>query len=131
LLFDMLLLGLLIALSFSLIFFLFPYQLYFLKAMLRCGWTTVRLAGDPGIGYPSFACRWAGDRKQLMSYKVPRIVGAGHYLSVTGGGGDQHLPGIAACSHNLRTWTGACGSDGLVVDGRDQTRKGIQWKDVG
>ena len=49
-------------------------------------------------------------------FKGPRITGAAHYLSITGGGGDV----------NYLSPEQAILADGLIVDGADAVRKAIR-----
>jgi len=84
-----------------------------LLKLLKAGWTSVRIAGDSDIYYAS------QDIKKLIDEKVlqgPRITGAAHYLSVTGGGGDINF---VSPEQNLKV-------DGLIVDGVDEIRKAIR-----
>ncbi len=77
------------------------------------GWTTIRIAGDADVNYAHFEIR---DAINAGMFNGPRIYGAGHYLSVTGGGGDINFispeQGIIA--------------DGLIVDGVDEVQKAIR-----
>ena len=84
---------------------------------LRAGWTTLRVAGDADTGYAISAL------KSVLLYDVfvgPRLTGAAHYLSITGGGGDinflapefRGLPGFRP--------------DGRIVDGVDEMRKAVR-----
>lgn len=80
---------------------------------LRAGWTTLRIAGDADVAYALMDIRAIIDEGK---FEGPRIVGAGHYISITGGGGDINYlspeqPTIA---------------DGLIVDGVDEMRKAIR-----
>ena len=54
------------------------------QGLLLGGFTTVRTAGDADAAYPSFSIA-----KSIAAgvFQGPRIVGAGHYISVTG---DSH-----------------------------------------
>ena len=54
------------------------------QGLLNAGFTTLRSAGDADTVYPSFAVAKSSEKGEFMG---PRIVGAGHYISVTGGGG--------------------------------------------
>lgn len=84
-----------------------------LLKLLKAGWTSVRIAGDSDIYYAN------QDIKRLIDEKVlqgPRIAGAAHYLSVTGGGGDINF---VSPEQNLK-------ADGLIVDGVDEIRKAIR-----
>ena len=81
--------------------------------LLNAGWTTLRIAGDADVGYAHLEIRDAINRGVFIG---PRIYGAGHYISVTGGGGDINFlspeqPVIA---------------DGLVADGPDEMRKAVR-----
>lgn len=77
------------------------------------GWTTIRVAGDADTQYAHFEIR---DAINNGLFYGPRIFGAGHYLSVTGGGGDINYisPGQKIIA------------DGLIVDGPEEVRKAIR-----
>ena len=84
-----------------------------LEGLLRAGWTTLRVMGDADIGHGVQDLRRAIDEGV---FEGPRIVGASHYLSITGGGGDIRFmspqqPIIA---------------DGLIVDGVAEARKAVR-----
>ncbi len=84
-----------------------------LENLLMAGWTTVRVAGDGDIFYGN------QDIKRLIDEGVlsgPRIFGAAHYLSITGGGGDV----------NYYSPEQKLIADGLIVDGVDEIRKAIR-----
>lgn len=83
------------------------------QQMLAAGWTTIRILGDADVHYAHFDVR-AAINEGLFS--GPRIHGAGHYLSITGGGGDLNF---VAPEHQLV-------ADGLVVDGVDAIRKAVR-----
>jgi len=83
------------------------------QAMLRSGWTTVRILGDADVFYAHLDVRTA---IQEGLFTGPRITGAGHYLSITGGGGDLNF---LAPEHEVV-------ADGLVVDGVDAVRKAVR-----
>jgi imidazolonepropionase-like amidohydrolase len=80
---------------------------------LMAGWTTMRIAGDADIFYAHLDIRRAIDEGLFVG---PRITGAGHYISVTGGGGDI----------NFMAPEQARIADGLVVDGVDEVRKAVR-----
>jgi imidazolonepropionase-like amidohydrolase len=84
-----------------------------LQEWLYEGWTTVRIAGDADVAYAHMEIR---DAINSGWFEGPRIYGAGHYLSVTGGGGDINFlsPGQQVIP------------DGLIVDGPDAIRKAIR-----
>lgn len=84
-----------------------------LQDILAAGWTTVRVAGDGDVGYANLEVRDAVNKGMFTG---PRIYGAGHYLSATGGGGD-----INFLSYEQRVI-----ADGLVVDGPDEMRKAVR-----
>lgn len=84
-----------------------------LQDWLYEGWTTVRIAGDADVAYAHLEIR---DAINSGWFNGPRIYGAGHYLSVTGGGGD-----INFLSSDQRVIP-----DGLIVDGPDQVRKAVR-----
>lgn len=77
------------------------------------GWTTLRIAGDADVHYAHLEIR---DAINNGLFTGPRIFGAGHYLSVTGGGGDI----------NFLSPEQAVIADGLVVNGPDEVRKAIR-----
>lgn len=80
---------------------------------LNEGWTSIRVAGDADTQYAHFEIR---DAINAGLFDGPRIYGAGHYLSVTGGGGDINF--IAPEQSVI--------ADGLVVDGKDEIQKAIR-----
>lgn len=69
----------------------------------------MRSAGDADKYFPSFAVA-----KSINSgeFDGPTIVGAGHYISVTGGGGDINFLSADNCP--------CCVADGVIADGREQ-----------
>ncbi len=83
------------------------------QTWLSEGWTTLRIAGDADTQYAHFEIR---DAINKGLFDGPRIFGAGHYLSVTGGGGD-----INYLSPEQKVIP-----DGLVVDGPDEIRKAVR-----
>lgn len=83
------------------------------QRMLQSGWTTVRILGDADVHYAHLDVRTA-IREGL--FVGPRLTGAGHYLSITGGGGDLNF---IAPEHTVA-------GDGLVVDGVDAARKAVR-----
>ncbi|MBX7126681.1 MAG: amidohydrolase family protein [Cyclobacteriaceae bacterium] len=88
--------------------------LHNVQGMLHAGWTSLRVPGDLDVGFAHFAVR---DAINKGMYQGPRIFGAGHWISVTGGGGDLNFfsdeqKGVLV--------------DGLVVDGPEELRKGIR-----
>ena len=80
---------------------------------LLAGWTTLRIPGDADVYYAHLDVRRAIDAGLFIG---PRITGAGHYISVTGGGGDMNF--IAPEQHVV--------ADGLVVDGADAMRHAVR-----
>jgi imidazolonepropionase-like amidohydrolase len=83
------------------------------QATLAAGWTTLRIAGDGDVHYAHLELRRAIDEGLWTG---PRIAGAGHYISNTGGGGD-----INFLSPEQRVI-----ADGLVVDGVDAMRRAVR-----
>jgi len=83
------------------------------QQMLQSGWTTVRILGDADVAYAHLDVRTAIQEGMFVG---PRITGAGHYFSITGGGGDLNF---LAPEH-------AVVADGLVVDGVDAVRKAVR-----
>ncbi len=80
---------------------------------LRAGWTTLRIAGDADVFYAHLDIRRAIDQGLFVG---PRLTGAGHYLSITGGGGDINF--IAPEHHVV--------PDGKIVDGVEEMRKAVR-----
>ena len=85
------------------------------QGLLRAGFTTIRSAGDADVFFPSFAVRKSITNGDFIG---PRIVGAGHYISVTGGGGDINFipPDNCPC----------CPSDGVIANGREEMVKAVR-----
>ena len=84
-----------------------------LQRQLLAGWTTVRVMGDADVHYANQDIRKTVDAGVFVA---PRLTGAGHYLSITGGGGDV----------NYISPEQAVIADGLVVDGPEEVRKAIR-----
>ncbi len=84
-----------------------------MQNLMQAGWTTLRVAGDGDVFYGNQDIRTLVDEGVLNG---PRIFGAGHYLSITGGGGDVNY---YSPEQRLR-------ADGLIVDGVDEIRKAIR-----
>lgn len=84
-----------------------------LQRQLLAGWTTVRVMGDADVHYANQDIRKTIENGVFIG---PRLTGAGHYLSITGGGGDVNYfspeQGVIA--------------DGLVADGPEEIRKSIR-----
>jgi imidazolonepropionase-like amidohydrolase len=80
---------------------------------LQAGWTTLRIAGDADVFYAHLDIRRAIDQGLFTG---PRLTGAGHYLSITGGGGDINF---LAPEHHVV-------ADGLIVDGPEEMRKAVR-----
>ncbi len=80
---------------------------------LQAGWTTLRIAGDADFAYAHLDIRRAIDAGLFVG---PRISGAGHYMSITGGGGDINFlaPEVQVVA------------DGLIVDGVEEMRKAVR-----
>ncbi|MDJ1494442.1 amidohydrolase family protein [Cytophagaceae bacterium DM2B3-1] len=87
--------------------------LHRVQDLLSAGWTTLRVAGDGDVGYANMEIRKAINEGLFSG---PRIYGAAHYLSVTGGGGDI----------NFVSYEQPVIADGLVADGPDQLRKAVR-----
>ena len=80
---------------------------------LKKGWTSLRIAGDADVYYAHLEIRRAIQEGRFVGL---RITGAGHYISVTGGGGDV----------NFMSPEQSVIADGVVVDGPDQMRKAVR-----
>jgi len=83
------------------------------QGLLQAGWTGLRVAGDADVFFAHLDVRAAIDEGMFVG---PRITGAGHYLSITGGGGDINFLGP---EHHVV-------ADGLVVDGVEECRKAVR-----
>jgi len=84
------------------------------QGMLHAGWTSLRVPGDLDVGYAHFAIRRAIN---TGLFEGPRIFGAGHWISVTGGGGDLNFFSYEQDGVKV---------DGLVVDGPEAMRKAVR-----
>ena len=84
-----------------------------LQSLLRSGWTTIRVMGDADIYYANQDLRKVIDDGVFVG---PRLTGAAHYISITGGGGD-----INYLSPEQKVIP-----DGLIADGPDEIRKAIR-----
>ena len=84
-----------------------------LQRMLLAGWTSVRVMGDADVYYANQDIRKTVDAGVFIA---PRLTGAGHYLSITGGGGDV----------NYVSPEQSVIADGLVVDGPEEVRKAVR-----
>jgi imidazolonepropionase-like amidohydrolase len=85
------------------------------QGLLAAGFTTLRSAGDADVFFPSFAVAKSVERGEFIG---PRIVGAGHYISVTGGGGDLNFLAPDSCP--------CCLTDGVIADGHDEVVKAVR-----
>ena len=81
--------------------------------MLEHGWTTVRVMGDADV---LFANQDIARAVAEGVHTAPRITGAGHYLSITGGGGDI----------NYLSPEQAIAADGYIVDGPMAVRRAVR-----
>ncbi len=81
--------------------------------LLQAGWTTLRIAGDADVAYAQFDIRNAINKGLFAG---PHIYGAGHYISVTGGGGDI----------NFMSYEQPIIADGLIANGPDEMRKAVR-----
>jgi imidazolonepropionase-like amidohydrolase len=80
---------------------------------LLAGWTSIRVMGDADVFYAAQDLRKVIDAGIFLG---PRLSGAGHYLSITGGGGDI----------NFLSPEQDVIADGLVVDGPEEIRKAVR-----
>lgn len=85
------------------------------QGLLHAGFTTIRSAGDADTNYPTIALAKSINKGDFIG---PRIVGAGHYISVTGGGGDINFFSYDNCS--------CCATDGLIANGKDEMIKAVR-----
>jgi len=84
-----------------------------LQRLLKAGWTTIRVMGDGDVYYANQDIRRTIDEGVFIG---PRLTGAAHYISITGGGGD-----INYFSPEQQVI-----ADGLIADGPDEIRKAIR-----
>lgn len=83
------------------------------QTWLSEGWTTIRIAGDADVQYAHLEIR---DAINKGLFEGPRIQAAGHYISITGGGGDINFLGPEQ----------SILADGLIVDGVADMRKAVR-----
>jgi len=87
-----------------------------LRAVQNCleaGFTGLRFAGEADVFYGVM------DLKRVIddgSFDGPRLTGAGHYISISGGGGDINFSSPE--QHLI--------ADGLIVDGVDEMRRAVR-----
>ena len=84
-----------------------------LQRSLLAGWTGIRVVGDIDVYYGNQDLRRVIDKGIFIG---PRMTGAGHYISITGGGGDVNF---FSPEQNVI-------ADGLVADGPEEIRKAIR-----
>lgn len=84
-----------------------------LQRLLLAGWTGVRVMGDADVYYANQDLRRVIDSGVFIG---PRITGAGHYISITGGGGDI----------NYLSPEQIVRPDGLIADGPEEIRKAVR-----
>jgi len=84
-----------------------------LQRLLLAGWTGVRVMGDADVYYANQDLRRAIDGGVFIG---PHITGAGHYISITGGGGDINY--LSPEQHVI--------PDGLIADGPEEIRKAVR-----
>ena len=84
-----------------------------MQRLLLAGWTGVRVMGDADVYYAVQDLRRAIDAGVFIG---PRITGAAHYISITGGGGDINY---LSAEQSIK-------ADGLIVDGPEEIRKAIR-----
>jgi len=80
---------------------------------LEAGWTSLRIVGSADVFYAPVDVKRAIDGGL---FRGPRLAVAGHYISITGGGGDI----------NFMSPEQSLIADGLVVDGVDEVRRAIR-----
>ena len=83
------------------------------QGLLASGWTTIRVMGDGDVFYANQDIKKAIENKIFIG---PRITGAAHYISITGGGGDI----------NYMSPEQTLLSDGLIADGPQEIIKAIR-----
>jgi imidazolonepropionase-like amidohydrolase len=84
-----------------------------LQQQLLAGWTTVRVMGDADVYYANQDIRKTIEAGVFIG---PRVTGAAHYISITGGGGDINY--LSPEQHVI--------PDGLIADGPEEIRKAVR-----
>jgi imidazolonepropionase-like amidohydrolase len=84
-----------------------------LRRLLKAGWTSIRVMGDGDVYYANQDLRRVIDEGVFIG---PRLTGAAHYISITGGGGDI----------NFLSPEQTIVADGLIADGPEEIRKAIR-----
>ena len=84
-----------------------------LQRLLKAGWTSIRVMGDGDVYYANQDLRRVIDEGVFIG---PRLTGAAHYISITGGGGDI----------NFLSPEQTIVADGLIADGPEEIRKAIR-----
>jgi imidazolonepropionase-like amidohydrolase len=84
-----------------------------MQRWLHAGWTGVRVMGDADVYYANQDIARVLEKGVLAG---PRIAGAGHYISTTGGGGDI----------NFLSPEQSVVPDGLIADGPEEMRKAVR-----
>jgi imidazolonepropionase-like amidohydrolase len=84
-----------------------------LQQNLMAGWTGIRVVGDGDVFYGDVDIKRAIEEGTIIG---PHMAVAGHYLSITGGGGDI----------NYMSPEQSLIADGLVVDGVEEIRRAIR-----
>ena len=85
----------------------------FLQQLLLQGWTGCRVTGDGDVFYGPVDLKRTIDEGSMIG---PHMAVAGHYISITGGGGDV----------NYMSPEQTMIADGLVVDGVDEIVKAVR-----
>lgn len=84
-----------------------------LQNNLLAGWTGIRVVGDGDVFYGDVDLKRAIEEGTITG---PHMAVAGHYLSITGGGGDVNY--VSPEQQIL--------ADGIIVDGVDEIRRAIR-----
>jgi imidazolonepropionase-like amidohydrolase len=84
-----------------------------LQRLLLAGWTSVRVMGDADVFYANQDLRRVIDSGVFIG---PRLTGAAHYISITGGGGDVNFLSPEQHVH----------PDGLIANGPEEMRKAVR-----
>jgi len=92
------------------------------QAMLQAGWTSVRTAGASDVYYGIVDVKRVIDEGLFIG---PRMQVAGHYITITGGGGDINFlaPEHRVVPDGLR----ADGVDGMRLAVREEVKYGSDW----
>jgi len=92
------------------------------QEMLQAGWTSVRTAGASDVYYGIVDVKRVIDQGLFIG---PRMQVAGHYITITGGGGDINF--LAPEHHVIPDGLRADGVEGMRLAVRQEVKYGSDW----